>query len=87
MTLPALIATDVDGTLLDNDELVSPRTRAAVHAAVDAGTHFVLATGRPAEAAHCRPGSLLCRPPVLLASATMPPPRITAAAASIAAMP
>lgn len=45
--LPALIATDVDGTLLDNDENVTPRTRAAVWAAVDAGTQFVLATGRP----------------------------------------
>jgi Cof subfamily protein (haloacid dehalogenase superfamily) len=45
--LPTLIATDVDGTLLDEDELVTPRTRAAVLAAVDAGTQFVLATGRP----------------------------------------
>ncbi len=45
--LPAMIATDVDGTLLDADELVTPRTRAAVLAAVDAGTQFVLATGRP----------------------------------------
>lgn len=45
--LPALIATDVDGTLLDEDEHVTPRTRAAVHASVAAGTHFVLATGRP----------------------------------------
>jgi Cof subfamily protein (haloacid dehalogenase superfamily) len=45
--LPTLIATDVDGTLLDEDELVTPRTRAAVLAAVDAGTKFVLATGRP----------------------------------------
>lgn len=45
--LPLLIATDVDGTLLDHDELVTPRTKAAVQAAVDAGTKFVLATGRP----------------------------------------
>ncbi len=45
--LPLLIATDVDGTLLDEDERVTPRTRSAVLAAVDAGTHFVLATGRP----------------------------------------
>ena len=45
--LPTLIATDVDGTLLDADELVTPRTKAAVRAAVDAGTTFVLATGRP----------------------------------------
>jgi len=44
---PLLIATDVDGTLLDDDEQVTARTRAAVHAAVDAGTRFVLATGRP----------------------------------------
>ena len=45
--LPALIATDVDGTLLDDDERVTPRTRQAVHAALAAGTQFVLATGRP----------------------------------------
>ena len=45
--LPLLIATDVDGTLLDEDELVTPRTKSAVLAAVDAGTQFVLATGRP----------------------------------------
>ncbi|MBU9767177.1 HAD family hydrolase [Mycobacterium sp. TNTM28] len=44
---PVLIATDVDGTLLDEDEKVSPRTRAAVQAAVAAGATFVLATGRP----------------------------------------
>ncbi|MDV3123834.1 HAD family hydrolase [Mycobacterium sp. 21AC1] len=46
-TRPGLIATDVDGTLLDENELVTPRTRAAVAAAVAAGTTFVLATGRP----------------------------------------
>jgi Cof subfamily protein (haloacid dehalogenase superfamily) len=45
--LPTLIATDVDGTLLNEDEFVTPRTKAAVLAAVDAGTQFVLATGRP----------------------------------------
>ena len=47
MTLPALIASDVDGTLLDDDENISPRTRSVVRAAVDAGARFVLATGRP----------------------------------------
>ena len=45
--LPALIATDVDGTLLDTHERVTPRTRAAVQAAVANGAKFVLATGRP----------------------------------------
>ena len=46
-TAPALIATDVDGTLLDEHEEVTPRTRSAVLAAVGAGARFVLATGRP----------------------------------------
>ncbi len=45
--LPALIASDVDGTLLDTGEQVTARTREAVQAAAAAGTHFVLATGRP----------------------------------------
>jgi hypothetical protein len=47
VTLPALIACDVDGTLLGEDERITPRTRAAVRAAVEAGAQFVLATGRP----------------------------------------
>jgi hypothetical protein len=45
--LPALIASDVDGTLLDEHERFTPRTRAAVRAAVESGVQFVLATGRP----------------------------------------
>ncbi len=44
---PRLVATDVDGTLIDRAEQVSPRTRAVVKALVDDGVHFVLATGRP----------------------------------------
>jgi Cof subfamily protein (haloacid dehalogenase superfamily) len=47
MTLPALIACDVDGTLLGEDEKVTARTRNAVRAAIAAGAQFVLATGRP----------------------------------------
>jgi Cof subfamily protein (haloacid dehalogenase superfamily) len=47
VTLPALIACDVDGTLIAADERVTPRTRSAVRAAVAAGAQFVLATGRP----------------------------------------
>ena len=45
--LPALIASDVDGTLLTPDERISGRTRQVVLAAVAAGAQFVLATGRP----------------------------------------
>jgi Cof subfamily protein (haloacid dehalogenase superfamily) len=44
---PKMVATDVDGTLIDEDEQVTPRTRAAVAALVADGVQFVLATGRP----------------------------------------
>jgi Cof subfamily protein (haloacid dehalogenase superfamily) len=44
---PALIACDVDGTLFDDNETISPRTREAIRAAVSSGAHFVVATGRP----------------------------------------
>jgi len=47
VTPPTLIASDVDGTLIDSDELLSPRTRAVITAAVESGSTFVLATGRP----------------------------------------
>ena len=45
--LPALIATDVDGTLLNGSDRITARTREAIVAAMAAGTQFVLATGRP----------------------------------------
>lgn len=47
MTLPALIACDIDGTLLDDDEKITARTRYVVRTAVAAGAQFILATGRP----------------------------------------
>lgn len=47
MNRPALIACDVDGTLFDENETISPRTRDAARAAVAAGAQFVVATGRP----------------------------------------
>ena len=46
-TQPRLVASDVDGTLLDEHEKVTERTRRAVIAMVGDGTPFVLATGRP----------------------------------------
>lgn len=45
--LPRLIATDLDGTLLDDEKRISPRTVAAVRAVVAAGIEFVLVTARP----------------------------------------
>ncbi|NKQ53499.1 HAD family phosphatase [Amycolatopsis sp. K13G38] len=47
MEKPQLIASDVDGTLLDAYERLSPRTRAVVRRATDAGVPIVLASGRP----------------------------------------
>ena len=44
---PALIVCDVDGTLFDENEAITERTRDAIRAAVTAGAHFVVATGRP----------------------------------------
>ena len=45
--VPKLIATDIDGTMLRSDGTLSPRVRAALHAATDASIHVVPATGRP----------------------------------------
>ncbi len=44
---PRLIASDVDGTLLDDNDTVTPRTLAVVTALVQEGVPFVLVTGRP----------------------------------------
>lgn len=43
---PKLVATDLDGTLLDSAGAVSPRTRAALEACWDAGVPVVGVTGR-----------------------------------------
>ncbi|MBN0042480.1 HAD family phosphatase [Cellulosimicrobium cellulans] len=47
MTLPRVVATDLDGTLLRSDGTVSERTRAALRAAEDAGVEVVFVTARP----------------------------------------
>ncbi|APT93429.1 HAD family hydrolase [Corynebacterium phocae] len=44
---PRLIASDIDGTLLDSNHRVSKRTREVLLRAVGAGAHFALSTGRP----------------------------------------
>jgi HAD superfamily hydrolase (TIGR01484 family) len=52
LTPPALIATDLDGTLLHTDGTLSDRTRAAVQAVQAAGILVVIATARPPRWAH-----------------------------------
>ncbi|WP_241250025.1 HAD family hydrolase [Rhodococcus sp. X156] len=44
---PRLVATDVDGTLLDRNDDITPRTLATVRALWQDGVPFVLVTGRP----------------------------------------
>lgn len=50
--MPGLIVTDLDGTLLDRRGHVSPRNRAALKAAHDAGWHVAIATGRTWSESH-----------------------------------
>lgn len=45
------VALDVDGTLTNNDDRVTPRTRAAVQAVAARGVPLVLATGRALDGA------------------------------------
>lgn len=47
MQKPRLVASDVDGTLLDPTDRITARTRSVVARVVAAGVPFVLATGRP----------------------------------------
>lgn len=47
MERPRLVASDVDGTLLDPMERVTPRTARAIRRVVRSGTPFVLVSGRP----------------------------------------
>lgn len=49
---PALVASDLDGTLLRSDGTASARTVRAVQAIQDAGIAFVLATARPPRWLH-----------------------------------
>jgi HAD superfamily hydrolase (TIGR01484 family) len=44
---PRLVATDVDGTLLDPDDRVTPRATAVIDRLIAADVEFVLVTGRP----------------------------------------
>lgn len=47
-----MLASDLDGTLLRSDNTVSDRTRAALHAAEDAGFVVAFVTGRPPRWLH-----------------------------------
>lgn len=42
-----LVGLDIDGTLLNSKNQISPRNHAAIRAAIDAGCRVIPATGRP----------------------------------------
>jgi hydroxymethylpyrimidine pyrophosphatase-like HAD family hydrolase len=100
---PRLVATDVDGTLLDPDERVSSRAVAVVERVVAAGVGFVLVTGRPprwippvvaqlgvASLAVCANGSVLydaAEGRVLWAETLAPDALVRLAAAAVETLP
>jgi HAD superfamily hydrolase (TIGR01484 family) len=47
VTLPRLVATDLDGTLVHSDGSVTPRTARVLAALEERGVHVVFVTGRP----------------------------------------
>jgi Cof subfamily protein (haloacid dehalogenase superfamily) len=49
---PALVASDLDGTLLRSDLSISPRTRATLAMVEREGAHLVFVTGRPPRWLH-----------------------------------
>ena len=69
MTDYRLLALDIDGTLLNSERVITPRTRAAVLAARAAGMMVVIATGRGPRSAHLVVDNLgLGEPLVLVAT-------------------
>ena len=50
--LPDAIALDLDGTLFNDNEEISPRNRAALERCIEAGIPVILATSRPARSFH-----------------------------------
>lgn len=50
-----LVATDLDGTLLNSERAISPRSAAAMTAAADAGIIVVWATARAKHSVHSSP--------------------------------
>jgi Cof subfamily protein (haloacid dehalogenase superfamily) len=62
-----LIALDLDGTLLDSSETISPANRAAIKACLQRDLHVVLITGRGADAPLAIARDLGLRDPIVCA--------------------
>lgn len=50
-SLPRLFVTDLDGTLLTDDQTISPGTREALDGFISRGNYFAISTGRSLESA------------------------------------
>ncbi len=44
-----LLAVDIDGTLINNNREVTPKTREYIKKAIDAGIVFTISSGRPVQ--------------------------------------
>ena len=72
-----VLALDLDGTLTNDQKLVTPRTRAALDAAIEKGVTIVLASGRSWTAAPAkRWWKKRWTPPLCPSCAPLPPRRI-----------
>jgi Cof subfamily protein (haloacid dehalogenase superfamily) len=60
-----LLALDLDGTLVDEDLILRPRTRAAITGAIRRGVHVALATGRMPTSAQPFAAELGLRDPII----------------------
>jgi len=56
------IAMDIDGTLTNDQKVISPRTREKLLAAQESGIKLILASGRPAWAARLGAGARPSKP-------------------------
>jgi len=65
-TIPRVLALDIDGTLLNSQREISPRNRAAIAAAGEAGVRVALVTGRRYPAAKRIADLLPGRPALVL---------------------
>jgi len=61
----SLIALDMDGTLLNPREDITPRVHRALHCAMEMGVHIVLATARPPRSVRFYHRALKLRTPII----------------------
>lgn len=71
MTYPRLLITDIDGTLTEAGDFVSPPNRAAVAALIRRGVYVTLATGRTRAATELLARQLGIRIPLILCNGAL----------------